>query len=64
MEPYKIAIGALLALVPVGLYVGLSAQVTTIQAVLGIFNVLFIVGFLALMFGATESSDHHTSATH
>ncbi len=64
MEPHKIALGALLTLVPVGVYVGLSAHITTIQATLGIFNVLFIVGFLVLMFGATESTDHSTGATH
>lgn len=63
MEPYKIAFGALLTLIPVGIYVGLSVHVTTVQAALGIFNVLFIAGFIMLMFGATESTEDSTSAT-
>lgn len=60
LRPYHTAALALLALVPVGIYIVWSGRIEPLVGVLGVLNVLVISVGLMLMFGITarDSAGH------
>lgn len=53
-SPRQIAIVAFLALLPVGVYIAYSGEMTATTAVIGVLNVLIIGASILMMFGAAE----------
>jgi hypothetical protein len=51
LSPRQVAVVALLALVPVGVYTAAAGELTVPTAVIAVVNVILISGSLLLMFG-------------
>lgn len=62
--PVRIAAAlALVALVPFGIYAGMSGELTAVTAAIGALNVVLIAGMLVVLFGPSPSETAN-GATH
>jgi uncharacterized membrane protein len=62
LSPRQVAVVALLALVPVGIYIAAAGELTTVAAAIAVVNVCLIAGSVILLFGDAPADSR--PATH
>lgn len=62
LSPRQVAVVALLALVPVGIYIAAAGELTVATAAIAVFNVCLIGGSVVLLFGDAPADS--SPATH
>ena len=61
MSPRLVAVLAFAALVPFGIYVAASGEMTPVMAVVGIVDVILVAGSIVMMFGPAPDTAEHTA---
>jgi uncharacterized membrane protein len=62
LQPHLVAVLALLALLPHGIYAASTGMFTPVTLVVGVVNILLITGMLVLIFGPEEATNGSEAA--